>query len=95
QPCPSVTDLARNADTLLCMCWDDQETMDANGESPGQTGTVKAAEMAREAGVGQLVLVHMGRHITTHGVLEKGIGDVQRIYGGRVIFAEELMTLEV
>ena len=95
QPCDSVKDLAKNADTMLCMCWDDQEEMDRNGESPGQTGTVKAAEMAQEAGVKELVLVHMGRNITTHGALEKGIGDIHRIYDGRVIFAEELMTLSV
>ncbi|NQU97564.1 MAG: MBL fold metallo-hydrolase [Chloroflexi bacterium] len=95
QPCDSVKDLAKNADTMLCMCWDDQEEMDRNGESPGQTGTVKAAEMAQEAGVRELVLVHMGRNITAHGALEKGIGDIHRIYDGRVIFAEELMTLDL
>ena len=95
QPCDSVKDLAKNAETLVCMCWDDQEEMDRNGESPGQTGTVKAAEMAQEAGVKELVLVHMGRNITTHGALEKGIGDIHRVYDGRVVFAEELMTLDV
>ena len=25
QPCNSVIDLARDADVMLCMCWDDQE----------------------------------------------------------------------
>jgi len=95
EPCDSVTDLARGADTMLCMCWDDQEAMDRNGESPGQSGTVEAAEMAQEAGVKELVLVHTGRNITTHGVREKGIGDIHRVYGGRVVFAEELMTLDV
>ena len=55
QPCQSVIDLARNADVMLCMCWDDQEHMDADGEAPGQCGTTGAARMAEEAGVKKLI----------------------------------------
>jgi ribonuclease BN (tRNA processing enzyme) len=95
QPCASVVELARGADVLLCMCWDDQETMRRNGEAPGQCGTVGAAEIAQAAGVKRLVLTHMGPHISAHGTLEKGIGDVAKVYGGEVVFAEELMTLAV
>ena len=50
QPCKSVIDLARDADMMLCMCWDDQETMRRSGEDVGQCGTTGAAEMAQEAG---------------------------------------------
>jgi ribonuclease BN (tRNA processing enzyme) len=95
EPCDSVTALARGADVMLCMCWDDQERMVEMGEAPGQCGTNGAAEMAQAAGVKQLVLVHMGPHISTHGPLEKGIGDVRARYDGQVIFAEELMQLQV
>lgn len=34
QPCQSVIDLAKGADMLLCMCWDDQERMIATTERP-------------------------------------------------------------
>lgn len=95
QPCRSVVDLARGADMLLCMCWDDQERMQANGEAPGQCGTTGAAQMAQEAGVKRLVLVHIGPHLSTHGPMEKGIGDVRRIYSGEIIFADELMSLRL
>lgn len=95
QPCRSVVDLARDADVMVCMCWDDQALMEENGESPGQCGTTGAAEMAQEAGVGTLILSHIGPHLSSHGPREKGIGDIARRYEGRVIFAEELMTLEV
>ena len=95
QPCRSVVDLARGADMLLCMCWDDQERMQANGEAPGQCGTTGAAQMAQEAGVKKLVLVHIGPHLSTHGPMEKGIGDVRRIYSGEIIFADELLALRV
>jgi ribonuclease Z len=93
QPCRSVVELARGADMMLCMCWDDQERMEASGESGGQCGTTGAARMAQEAGVKRLVLVHIGPHLASHGPMEKGIGDVRKLYDGEVIFADELMSV--
>jgi ribonuclease Z len=95
QPCQSVLELARGADMLLCMCWDDQERMEAMGEVGGQCGTMDAARMAQAAGVRRLVLVHVGPYLAQHGAMEKGIGDVRRIYDGEVVFAEELMSLRL
>ena len=95
QPCQTVIDLARDADVMLCMCWDDQEVMNGNGENVGQCGTTGAAEMARAAGVKKLVLSHMGPHLSSHGPLEKGIGDVKRIYDGEVVYSEELMAFDL
>ncbi len=93
QPCRSVTELARGADMMLCMCWDDQERMEALGEVSGTCGTVGAARMAEEAGVKRLVLVHIGPYLARHGPMEKGIGDVRRHYSGEVVFADELLAL--
>jgi ribonuclease BN (tRNA processing enzyme) len=95
QPCASVVELARGADVMLCMCWDDQARMNQNGESVGQCGTTAAAWMAQEAGVKKLVLSHIGPHLASHGPLEKGIADVSKLYDGAVLFAEELMSFEV
>jgi ribonuclease Z len=95
QPCESVTRLARGADALLCMCWDDQEIMDADGEAGGQCGTLGAARMAEEAGVDKLILVHIGPHLSGHGPMEKGIGDVREVYGGQLLFSDELMSFDV
>lgn len=94
QPCQSVVDLARDADVMLCMCWDDQAIMDGNGEATGQCGTSGAAQMAQEAGVKKLVLVHMGPHLSAHGPLEKGLGEVSKLYDGELLFAEELMSIK-
>ena len=47
------------------------------------------------AGVKRLVLSHIGPHLSRHGPLEQGIGDVSKLYDGRVLFAEELMSFEV
>ena len=95
QPCQSVVDLARDADVMLCMCWDDQEVMEENGEAPFQCGTTGAARMAQEAGVKKLVLVHVGPHLSQHGAMEKGIGDIKKIYDGELVFSEELMAFDV
>jgi ribonuclease BN (tRNA processing enzyme) len=51
--------------------------------------------MAQAAGVKKLVLSHMGPHLSSHGPLEKGICDVWRIFGGEILFAEELLSFEV
>ena len=50
--------------------------------------------MARDAGVRRLVLVHVGPHLAVHGPMEKGIGDVRRIYDGEIVFADELMSID-
>jgi ribonuclease Z len=95
QPCATVLDLAKDADVMLCMCWDDQEVMEENGEARYQCGTTAAAQMAQEAGVKKLVLVHIGPHLSGHGPMEKGIGDIRRIYDGEIVFSDELMSFEV
>jgi len=95
QPCQSVLELARGADMMLCMCAGDQARMEGMQEASATCGTTGAAKMAQEAGVKRLILVHVGPHLATHGPMEKGIGDVRRIYDGEVIFAEELMTLRL
>ena len=95
QPCESVVELAKGADVMLCMCWDDQEIMDADGESPGQCGTLGAARMAQAAGVKRLALVHIGPHLSQPGAREKGIGDVRQIYDGELLFTDELTHFDL
>ena len=95
EPCESVVELARDADAMLCMCWDDQDVMDENGEASRQCGTKDAARMAQQAGVKKLVLVHVGPNLSRRPVMEKGVADVERIYDGEVVFSEELMAVDV
>ena len=95
RPCESVQELAKGADVLLCMCWGDQEVVDAAGESPAVSGTMDAARMAQEAGVGKLVLIHVGAALAVPGAMEKGIGDIKRVYEGELVFSEEGMVVEV
>ena len=94
RPCETVADLAKGADVLMCCCWDDQERMAERNEH-GMCGTVEAGRMAHEAGVEKLVLVHIGPDLARHGDMEKGIGDIKRVYGGELVFAEELLSFDV
>ena len=88
QPCDTVLELARDADVMLCMCWDDQDRMDEIGESVGQCGTRDAARLAQEAGVKKLALVHVGPYLS-------GIGDAKKIFDGELIFTDELMHFDI
>lgn len=54
-----------------------------------------AARMAQEAGVQKLVLVHMGPHVSAHGPLEKGLGEIAALYDGEVVFGEGVMRIEL
>lgn len=95
EPCQPVVDLARNADVMLCMCWDDQETMNANGEALKQCGTTGAALMAQAAGVKKLVLVHVGPNLAAEGEMGNSIADLGKLYDGELVFSEELMSFDI
>ena len=95
EPCASVRELAAGADVLVVNCWDHQATMDEGREAPGQTGTLDAARMAQESGANQLILTHTGPALSAPGSRERAIGDITSIYGGEVVFAEELMRVTI
>lgn len=95
EPCDSVVELARGARAMLSMCWDHQEHMDLDGEHAGQTGTLGAARMARDAGVEKLVLVHRGPSLEPEESRQRAVADVASIYEGEVILADELDIIDV
>lgn len=94
-PCRTVAELAQGADVVVANCWDHQETMEANGEAPGQTGTLDAAGFAREAGAHTLVLAHLGAALAAPGSVEKAVADISKHYDGRIVVSHELLSLEL
>ncbi len=60
RPCQPIVELAKDADLMICMCWDDQDMMAEAEEDGGMCGTTGAAGMAQQAGVKKLVLNHIG-----------------------------------
>jgi ribonuclease Z len=95
EPCESVVELAHGARALVSMCWDHQAHMEIDGESPGQCGTLGAAEMARRAGVDKLVLVHRGPGLEGDQSEAQALADVKSIYAGEVILADELDVIDL
>ncbi len=95
EPCDPVRELATGADVLFSMCWDFQSAMDDCGENNGQTGTVGAGEVAREAGVKKLVLVHHGPQLESAEARSAAIAEVEREFDGEIIFADEGDVVEL
>ena len=93
--CQAAVELARGADVLVVNCWDHQAMMEQNGEAAGQTGTLDAARMAQLAGVRRLILTHTGAKLSAPGSREKAVADISTIYGGEIVFGEEMMVLEL
>ena len=83
---PSVVDLARGAHTLLIEC----STPD-DARSPGHLTPGGAARMAREAGVGRLVLTHLYPAVDDGRLPEA----VRRGFDGEVLVAEDGLRFHV
>ncbi len=56
---------------------------------------VGAAQLAQDAGVKKLVLVHMGPNLASQTPFDRHIEEKTPMYDGEIIFSEELMRLEV
>jgi len=95
EPVDTVVELARGADMLICMCWDTDAAMEAEGLSGGMTGTPSAGTLAARAGVRTLVLTHIGPHLDSPSVREEGLRHAAAVFDGRIVFGEELQTLDV
>jgi ribonuclease Z len=95
EPVDSVVELARGADMLVCMCWDTDAAMEAEGLSEGMTGTPSAATLAAQAGVRTLVLTHIAPNLDRPSVRERGLQDAAAVFDGTIVFGEELQTLDV
>ena len=94
-PCASLAELAKGADVLVANCWDHQETMEKNGEASGQTGTIDAANFARDSGAKTLVLTHLGAALSAPDSMKKALADIGRIFTGKIVVSEELMHLDI
>jgi ribonuclease BN (tRNA processing enzyme) len=91
--CDSYTDFVRGADTLLQMCIHHQDYLDANPLGSAMTGTKHAAQIAKEAGVKKLVLIHQGFDLESPESEERAIRDIEDIYDGTVVWGRELMEV--
>jgi ribonuclease BN (tRNA processing enzyme) len=95
RPCPSVVELARDADVMICVCVFCQEDIDGTPEADAMCGSTAAGRMAEAAGVKTLILAHQSTSLEEPGNMERALSDVGRVYRGRVVWGTELMALDV
>ncbi|NOY98479.1 MAG: MBL fold metallo-hydrolase [Chloroflexi bacterium] len=81
-PCEQVVRLADGADVLI---------HEASGAFQGHSSAAQAADIARQAEVGALYLIHYPTGQYQRGDL---IAEARQSYGGDVALAEDFMTLE-
>jgi ribonuclease BN (tRNA processing enzyme) len=91
----SVRQLARRADMLISMCWDTGADAEAAGEDRGMLNTTTAGVLAMAAGVPTLVLTHLTPHLDTPEGRRQGLREIESVFDGVVLFAEELQPLDV
>lgn len=80
EPCQQVVRLARQADFLI---------HEATGQANGHTSASQAGEIARQAGVGSLILIHY--HAS---VAETLVAEAQKTFTGPVYLARDFESLE-
>ncbi|MBT2440312.1 MBL fold metallo-hydrolase [Streptomyces sp. ISL-36] len=79
EPCAALTELARGCELFLC---------EADGEGPGHHSAEQAGRTAADAGVGHLVVTHVGPGIEPEAAVDRAArwfgGDVEYAAPGRV-----------
>ena len=80
EPCDNVIRLARHADVLI---------QESAGEAKGHTSPAKAGELAAEAGVQRLVMIHYDPNVPE----EKMLHDAAMSFKGRIDLAKDWMVL--
>lgn len=93
RPCDSVTDLARGADVMMMMCWESHDRMQRSEHESASCSIRGAAETAAEAGVKQLVMVHIGARLTEPGLSESNDREARAVWGGRLVWGAEGMKV--
>ncbi len=92
RPCEPLADLAMGVDLLVANAPLRQENMHPDLASC-IFGTLDAAEAARDAGAGRLLLVHLTPGLAADR--ERALAEMAEVYPGEIIFGKELMRLEL
>ena len=93
QPCDHTVALAKGADALVSLCGNFQSKLKERDVERGQTGTLGAGELADEAGVKQLFLVHMSTDLTSQR--KRALEEISSVYGGEITVTDEMETYDL
>lgn len=93
--CPGIIELARGCDVLIHM------NHFFSGTEPGELyrrscgNHIDTAQVAKQAGVGTVVLTHVTEQIDQVRVREQIIREMSGIYDGHIIWGEDLMEVPI
>ncbi len=93
--CQELIDLARGCDILVQMNHHFSGTEPTPAYRAACGNHEDNARMAHAAGVKTLVLTHLLPQIDQPGIREQIVHEIQKVFGGRVIWGEDLMTIEI
>ncbi len=93
RPCDSITNLAREADVLMMMCWESHDRIGGNDHDLATCSISGAAETAADAGVKQLVMVHIGGRLTKPENAEANEREARTKWGGELVWGHEQMVV--
>jgi len=94
-PCEEIGRLAAGADVLVIGCaYHTGREVDPR-VADVSTGSLDVARIASEAGNRAVVVTHMSTRLARPGVRERVIADIAGIYDGTIVFADELMTVDL
>ncbi len=92
-PCAAIEELSQNADILIHMCYFLSGTFNQDDQILTSSGHLEAARTAAKAQVKTLVTTHFTPQMDAQGVAEKCLGEMAKIYDGRIIWGEDLMQI--
>ena len=93
KPCQALIDLSVNADVLVMECIRLESEMKGNPTSLSETSAMQAGKIAEETGVKLLVLTHQAHYLDS--VKDEVLKEVKKNYNGKVIWADELMRVNL
>jgi ribonuclease Z len=93
RPCDSITSLSRGADVLMIMCWESHDRVVGTDHELATCSIRGAAETAEEAGVKELVMVHVGARLAHPEMAEANDREARDVWGGRLVWGYEGMKV--
>jgi ribonuclease Z len=94
-PSDSLPKLIEGVDVLVMACAYDAKKKVHPLVADVNTGSLPIANYAKEAKAKVLIATHSSTTLSSPGTREKVVGDMAEVFKGRIIFADELMCLDL
>ncbi len=94
-PSRAFARLAAGADILVHMAYQISGTAPGPEWTRGAAGHLEAARAAADAGARTLVVSHLSGQMDAPGVRERLIAEMAGVYGGNIVWGEDLMRVPV